>query len=118
MNTFEHLYIRFKTKYIYNYGQAKFNTVEEKIYSSSKLTELNKISVNRSIAPNAADFNATIQSIGYFIISNSDTSAMAQMIAIKRWDEQVNSKFGFCTEHQLYFKGESTLKKWSKFYTL
>lgn len=118
MNTFDQLYLKFKSKYIFNHGQAKFNTIEKKIYSSSKLAELNQISVNRRIHPSSGDFGATIQSIGYFMIASSDSSALAQMIAIKMWHEKVNLRYRFCSDHELYFKGEAALMQWSKFYTL
>ncbi|WP_449438815.1 hypothetical protein [Pedobacter steynii] len=76
------------------------------------------MSVQQKIAPSHVDFGKTIQSIGYFIFSNSDTSAMAELIAAKYWNEMVNSKYNLCSEHSLYFMAKGSLKKWSKFYTL
>lgn len=118
MNNFTNLYLRFKAKYIHNHGQAKFDIVEQKVYTSDKMRELNRASERQRVAPSSKDFGSTLQSIGYFMFANSDTSAMAQMIAIRIWNDAVNSEYELCTEHELYFKGESTLKQWSKFYTL
>lgn len=116
--TFDNLYLQFKEKFVFKHGQAKFNAIVEKIHDSSKIGELNKASVQQRISPSHVDFGKTIQSIGYFIFSNSDTSAMAELIAAKYWNDSVNAKYGFCTEDSLYFIAEGILKKWKKFYTL
>jgi len=115
-NTFEYLYLRYKEKFIYNHGQAKFNTIEEKVCDSVRIERLFSKSIQQRTDPSQADFGVAIQTTTYFILAGSDTSAMAEFIAVHFWNDTVNCHYHLCSEHTLYFKGESILKKWGKFY--
>jgi len=116
MNTFEQMYLKFKADFIYNHGQLKFNTIEAKVQESKRIEHLFNQSIQKRTDPSQADFGVAIQTTTYFIFAGSDTSAMAEFIATKYWNEMVNSQYNLCTEHALYFKGESILKKWGKYY--
>lgn len=114
MNTFDNLYLKFKTKYISKRGQAKFDKVEQKVFASKKLIRLNRFSAIRRLAPDAEDFGAVLQSSLYFMFKSSDTSAMAQLIAIKLWNEAINSTHDICKQEEVLLKGETTVKQWRK----
>ncbi|MCX2482839.1 hypothetical protein [Pedobacter sp. MR2016-24] len=113
-NSFEKLYLGYKTKYIYRHGQAKFNTIEFKVQNSSKIAQLNSLSIQQRTEPSQGDFGVAIQSMAYFIFSGGDTCAMAEFIATKHWDETVNYRYEFCDEEALARKGQSILNKWHK----
>ena len=115
MNTFDNLYLKFKKKYISKHGQDKFDKVEQKVFASKKLIRLNRFSAMRRLAPDAEDFGAVLQFSIYFMFKSSDTSAMAQLIAIKLWNEAINSTHDICNQEEVLLKGEKTLKQWSKF---
>lgn len=88
--------------------------MEDKIYKSGRLELLFNQSIKKRTAPSQADIGVAVQCTTYFIFAGSDTMAMGEFIATKFWNETVNSQYHLCTEHDLYFKGESILKKWSK----
>lgn len=112
MYTFENLYNRYQEYFIYKHGQAKFNTIKEKIHNSSKLADLNKQSIQNKAAPPAAVFGASITTTPYFIFCSADTSALAEFIAIKNWNEGINSVHNFCTDRNLLFMGEDIIRRW------
>ena len=112
MYTFEFLFNQYKKYYIYKNGEAKFSKIEEKIHTSKKIALLCGLSIKSKIAPTRTDFSIYIHEIPYFILAGTETVAMAEFIAIKYWHEEVNSMYGLCTEHELYFKGEAITKHW------
>ena len=113
-NTFDYLYTRYKNKFIHNHGQAKFETVQQKVLKAKSIAQLKTLSLQQSTDPSQADFGAAIHSITYFIFSSGDTCAMAEFIATKHWDETVNNQYEFCDEDGMYGKGKSILNKWHK----
>lgn len=112
MYTFNYFYDRYKNYFIKKNGIAKFQKVEEKILSSKDLAKLHNESIRDKEAPTQADFGAVINQIGYFIFAGGETIAMAQLIAIKHWDEKINSVYSLCTESGLLHKAESVLNRW------
>lgn len=112
MYSFQSFYEKYSNFYISKHGNSKYKTVKEKIYNSTKLAELNGISIQKKIAPTAKDFGATISIIPYFIFAGAETMAMAQIEAIKNWNSEVNYVYEFCSENMLIEKGNSVLKQW------
>jgi len=113
-DTFDYLYTRYKNKYVKNHGQAKFDTIQQKVLKANSIKQLNTLSLQQRTDPSQSDFGAAIHSITYFIFSGGDTCAMAEFIATKHWDETVNYKYEFCDEASLYLKGQSILRRWHK----
>lgn len=112
VSTLEGLYTLYKTQYIFNNGQAKFNKIEEKILNSAKIAQLLNLSITHVTDPSEADFGAHIHSITYFIFANAETCAMGELIAMKHWDEKVNARYNFCSDHALCLKGEAVFRRW------
>src|SRR5687767_9052054 len=111
MNTFSNLYNRYKDYYIFKHSQAKFNRIEEKIRGSTRLISLNNESKSKRLAPSATDFAARLHELTYFIFSGKETTAMGELIAIKIWNDQINSDYKLCNERDLFFKGESVINR-------
>ena len=112
MYTFDDLYNSYKNYYIRKNGQAKFNTVQEKILRSNKMAQINGLSIRDKIAPTRVDVSSYIHEIPYFIFAGVETVAMAEFVAIKNWNEEINTIYNLCTDHELFFKGEAILKGW------
>lgn len=112
MYTFNYFYDRYENYFIKKYGVTKFQKIEEKILSSKSLVKLHNESIKDKEAPTQADFGATIHQISYFIFAGGETIAMAQLIAIKDWDEKVNRAYGLSSASGLLHKAESVLNRW------
>ncbi|PRY53376.1 hypothetical protein B0I27_104387 [Arcticibacter pallidicorallinus] len=112
MYTFTYYYDRYESYFVKKNGITKFQKIEEKIHSSQSLAKLHDASIKNNEAPTQADFGAVINQIGYFIFAGGETIAMAQLIAIKDWDEKINSVYGLCSESGLLHKAESVLNRW------
>lgn len=114
MDTFENLYSKFKATFIAKHGETKFGNIKQKVFASKKLIRLNRFSAQQRLAPDAEDFGAVLQSTFYFMFAGSDTSAMAQLIAIRLWNDAINSTHDICSQGDVLIKGEMTLKQWCK----
>lgn len=100
----------YETSYISKYGRDKFNKISEKVLTSKKLAELNGISIQMSGTPSARDFLSAIKSMPYFMFAGTDTTILACLLAIKQWDEKVNSVYHFAPQHTLDSKVQSVFK--------
>jgi len=110
--SFNQLFNRYKTYYISKYGESKFNTVCDKIATSSKIAKLNGLSIQKRMAPSEGDFGATIHEIMYFMFASTDTTALAEIVAISLWNSEINSIYGFCNDEMLVNKAQNVLKRW------
>lgn len=112
MQTFSNLFQSCKDRYVYKHGHVKFNKIESILRKSSKLADLQSKSMKAGLSPTGIDYSATIQSIGYFMLSGAETSAMAELIAIDDWNRKVNLTHRICSDQELLYKAESRLRKW------
>lgn len=99
--TLETIYQSFSDYYKSKYGNDKFEKVKSKVMFSNKLSELNGMSIQRLGVPTARDFLSAIKSMTYFMFASKDTTILACLLAIKRWDEQVNSVYHLATDYAL-----------------
>lgn len=114
MEEFWNLYNRYYDYYEKKYGVSKFKKIREKVSSSSNFSKLCQLSIQKGIAPNEPDFGSSLLTMPYFILANSDTVAMAELIAITFWNEEVNRFHNLCDDYSVYKKGVSVLNRWHK----
>ncbi len=112
MYTFYNIYDRYKNYFIKKNGTLKFQKIEEKIHTSKSIAQLHGLTIQKKIVPTQADFGATINQMTYFIFAGGETIAMAQLIAIKYWNEEINTVYGLCAESMLAHKAEAALNYW------
>lgn len=112
MNNFESIYNKLKEVYIYNNGLAKFNKIEAKIKESSRLESLYQRAAQHGAAPTGGDFSSCIQNIGYFMMSGAQTCAMADLIAMRHWNQKYNVNYRLCSDDELCKKAHSSLGRW------
>ncbi|RZK76907.1 MAG: hypothetical protein EOO85_10150 [Pedobacter sp.] len=112
MEQFEQLFSKHKDHYVYLNGMAKFETIKSKVITSPKIALLNSSSVDRRISPTVKDLGMHISSIGYFMLCKSETSAIAEFIALKNWNDKVNKLYTLSTEVEVLHKANYILQKW------
>jgi len=78
--------------YIREFGERKFKTVLDKIMTSNKISGLISKARYSRVAPGSKDFLYCLNEIPYFIFSRGQTQAIAALIALQRWNEEVNSQ--------------------------
>ena len=91
----------FAKRYMKEFGERKFSKILNKVNDSGKVKKLIDISSSKGIKPNYIDFMQTILSIPYFMVSNSKTKSIAGIIAIQRWNLEVNSVRNLATRDEL-----------------
>ncbi len=78
--------------YIREFGDSKFKTVLDKVMTSNKISGLISTVKYKEVAPGSKDFLYCLNEIPYFIFSRGQTQALAALIALQRWNEEVNSQ--------------------------
>lgn len=110
VSTLDNTYISFQTYYISKYGVSKFEKVESKVLFSNKIAELNGLSIQMGAVPTARDFVTAINSMAYFMFAGTDTTILACLIAMKQWNERINSTYHLATSYALDHKVQSLFK--------
>lgn len=116
VSTLDNTYISFQTYYISKYGVSKFEKVENKVLLSNKMAELNGLSIQMRAVPTARDFVTAINSMAYFMFASTDTTILACLIAMKQWNERINSTYHFVTQSVLDYKVQSLFNMFGLLY--
>lgn len=98
---YEELIEFYATSYMREFGERKFRTVVEKVMTSNKISGLISTSRFKGVAPNHKDFLYCLNEIPYFIFSRGQTQALGALIALQRWNEEVNSQLRLRYENDL-----------------
>ena len=80
------------SSYIREFGERKFKIVFEKIMTSNKMSGLISTAKYQGVAPDSKDILYCLNEITYFIFCKGQTQAVASLIALERWNEEVNSQ--------------------------
>jgi hypothetical protein len=89
---YEELLEFYINSYIKEFGERKFQVIFEKIMTSNKISGLISKSRYKRIAPNFKDYIYSLNEIPYFIFARGQTQALAALIALERWNNEVNSE--------------------------
>lgn len=100
-NTFNQTYENYKAHFIYQHGAAKFDKAYNTVINSDKFKALLSWSETKRNYLGGADFSNTINSIFYFMLKNNETTAMGVLIAIKYWNDNVNTYMGLCPDSKV-----------------
>jgi len=99
------------TAYTREFGERKFNTVLDKIMTSNKISGLISTAKYKGVPPGSKDFLYSLNEIPYFIFSRGQTQALAALIALQRWNEEVNSQQFLLTEEGLRLRAVNILEE-------
>lgn len=97
--------------YIREFGERKFKTVLDKIMTSNKISGLISTAKYKGVAPGSKDFLYSLNEIPYFIFSRGQTQAVAALIALQRWNEEVNSQEYLLSEDGLRIRAVNILEE-------
>lgn len=92
----------FVALYTKDLGEEKFVKITEKILTSNKVSGLISTSKYHQTPITARDILYTINGILFFTFSSNRTQAMAALMTLERWNQEVNS--------QLHLANHNTLK--------
>lgn len=92
-------------------GSNAYAKLYDKISKSRALSDLCGQSILRRFAPTEADFTyyATLMPSIYITFDNT-VSAMAALIMLKIWNEQVNKTYGLCSDLQVFCMANSIIQ--------
>jgi hypothetical protein len=99
--TYEEIQILFTKTYVNDLGEAKYIKIAEKILTSNKMSNLLSRSRYQNIAVAPKDLLHTINSIPYFMFTSNRNQALAGLLALQRWNNDVNIGFTLANEETL-----------------
>jgi hypothetical protein len=99
------------TSYVREFGERKFKTVLDKIMTSNKISGLISTAKYRGVPPGSKDFLYCLNEIPYFIFSRGQTQAVAALIALQRWNEEVNSQQFILNDEGLRLRAVNILEE-------
>lgn len=99
------------TAYTKEFGERKFKTVLNKIITSNKISGLISTARYKGVVPGSMDFLYCLNEIPYFIFSRGQTQALAALIALERWNEEVNSEQFLLSEEELKLRAVNILEE-------
>ena len=105
MNTLyrhEELCQNFFANYIDEFGSEKLAAAHDKIRRSNKVSSLINRSEFLKAVPSAEHFINTVPAIPYFFFAKDRTLALGCILALLRWNDEVNSVYEVMNESELY----------------
>ncbi len=99
------------SEYIREFGERKFDAVFEKIMTSNKISGLISTAKYKGLPPGSMDFLHCLNEIPYFIFSRGQTQAVAALVALQRWNNEVNSRQYLLAEEGLRLRAINILEE-------
>lgn len=110
--TFDETFEEYKDYFIKRNGYMKYNKVCDNIIGSSKLRSLIDMSKFRQVVPSETDFSIAVTSTFYFSFRGFEVTAMAVLISIKHWNDEVNSLLYLCPDDRVNAIASKSLHRW------
>lgn len=109
--TYEQKVGTYMEEYILEYGQRKFLKIMEKLLTSNSVRQFLLASRLATLPPLHTDIIGTVMNILYFGLSRKTTVAIASIMLLQTWSEEVNKQRGFLEEEELSMLFDMILKK-------
>ena len=97
LTTFSETYSNYLEYYKYHYGQSKIDEVKRKIQNSNTVEESR---IRRGVLT-GKDYVIAMNSITYFMFSKKETIILGALIALRLWNETINSFYYLASEDRL-----------------
>jgi len=101
----------FLSTYVREFGERKFKTIVDKIMTSNKISGLISTAKYKGIPPGSNDILYSLNEIPYFIFSRGQTQALAGLIALQRWNEEVNSQYFLLSDEGISIRALDILQQ-------
>jgi hypothetical protein len=99
------------SSYIKEFGERKFKTILDKVMTSNRISGLISTAKYENVPPSSKDILHCLNEIPYFIFARGQTQAVAALIALQRWHEEVNSLQYLLTEEDLRLRAVTILEE-------
>jgi hypothetical protein len=109
--TYEELVTNFSQIFINKNGKAKYMKIYKKVRTSSKVSNFIYKSLQWQAVPAPFDYLGCLNEIPYFIFARLETTALAAIISLERWNAEVNSKLILCDDQKLRELAERILRQ-------
>ena len=97
-NTFNETFNNYKAHFIREHGVAKFDRAYDEVTRNSKLKQMLQWSRSNQDYLGGGDYSNLINSIFYFMFKGNETTVLGILIAIKHWNEIINSYMMLCPD--------------------
>ncbi|MCL2858808.1 MAG: hypothetical protein FWF42_03860 [Streptococcaceae bacterium] len=97
--------------HIKHYGEREFKKILDKVMTSNKISGLISTLKYKGIPPGSQDFLYCLNEIPYFLFSQRQKVAIGALIALQRWNEEVNSQQFLLSEEGLRLRAVNILKE-------
>ena len=97
--------------HIHLYGEDKFKKILDKVMTSNKISGLISTLRYKGVPPGSKDFLYCLHEIPYFLSSHNQTVAIAALLALERWNEEVNSQQFLLNEDGLRLRAVNILRE-------
>jgi hypothetical protein len=99
-------------QYIQEFGEAKLMTVREKIIESDSISGLISRSKFQMKKPTLEHFIYQVPKINYFLFAKNKTVVAGCLMALLRWNEEVNEIYEMMDEDELDHISRSIISKY------
>jgi hypothetical protein len=99
--SYEQIQTLFTETYIKDLGETKFIKIAEKVLTSNKISGLISRSTYQNTQVTSKDILYTINSILYFTFTSNRNQALAGLLTLQRWNNEVNSDYILATGERL-----------------
>src|SRR5690554_5331249 len=108
---YEEIFDRFTDSYVREFGERKYYAIVNKIMNSNKISKLITVSKQKGLPPTSNDYLYCLNEIPYFIFSRGQTQAVGALIALQRWNDEVNSQANMLNVEELKFRAIKILEE-------
>jgi hypothetical protein len=99
--TFHQICDRYVEAYTRSFGETKFKTIADKIWTSNKVSGFISKSRYEQWRPNPQTILDVLHTIPYFLLCRNETIALGGLLFIVRWNSEANESAQMTTEEQL-----------------
>lgn len=97
--------------YIREFGERKFNSILNRVMTSNKISGMISTLKFNALPPGSKDFLYCLNSIPYFMFSSGQSQALAAILGLQRWNEEVNSHQYLLNEEGLKLRAINILEE-------
>ena len=90
-----------KKAFIREYGERKFEKIDEKIHTSNKIKKILNLSQVKQVAPSKSDFIYATNEIPYFMFTGKDNLVLGAVLFFELWHNMYNKDYQLLGESDL-----------------
>ena len=100
----------FITEFSREFGERSFNSINNKIANSNKISNLIQASRTKRLPPLSGDIVPNVMGIPSFMFSNKIKVTLASFLAFERWNKECNHNEQYLSDFEMYSVLQGILK--------